>query len=109
METAAKDSCIRLWQLSFVVAAARAQPERDVTGGKHVDNPRCMILTCEVAASAHEGGALNKSKKKVIAWRSDQKSKWLDVLVAWVTRANLEAEDQNRSSTKDAGGRVGKK
>lgn len=32
-ETAAKDSCIRLWQISFVVEAARAQPERDVTGG----------------------------------------------------------------------------
>ena len=29
-ESAAKDSCIRLWQISFVVPAARAQPEREV-------------------------------------------------------------------------------
>ena len=55
-----------------MVAAARAQPERDVTGGKLVhDNPRCMVLTCEVEASAHGGGALNKSNKNVIARRSD--------------------------------------
>ena len=50
-------------------------------------------------------------KKKVIARRSGQKSQWLDVLVAWITRAGLEAEDQvfTRNSTKHAGGRVGRK
>lgn len=83
-----------------------------MTGGKLAQvNPQFIVLTCEVAASVHEICALNKSKKKVIARRSDQKSQGLDVLVAWVTRAGLEAEDQvfTRSSTKHAGGRVGKK
>jgi hypothetical protein len=114
-EKGAEDHCVRLWQLSFVVAAAEGQPERVVGGGRFAqeyrDNPQCVVLACEVEASSQKGGALDRSKKKIVARRSDQESQWLDDLVAWVTRAGLDAEDLilTRSSAKHPGGRVTKK
>ena len=37
----------------------------------------CDVVSCEVEASSHKGGDLEKKKKKVVSRRSEQESQWL--------------------------------
>ena len=112
-ETGAENHCIRIWQLSFILAGTEGRPERIVAGARLTqevnEESKCNVVACEVEASSHKGGAL--SKKKVIGRRSEQESQWLDDLVTWLIRANLEAEDQifTRYKSKTAGGKVFKR
>lgn len=112
-EPNAEDHCVRIWQLSFIVRTSEEGPERVISGARLAqeisDNPKCIIVACEVEASSHKGGAL--SKKKVIGRRSVQESQWLDDLVLWLSKVNLKAEDQifTRYKSKTAGGKVFKR
>ena len=58
------------------------------------DNERCHVVSCEVEASSHKGGQIEKRKKKVFARKSEQESQWLDDLSSWVVKADLKPDDQ---------------
>lgn len=109
-ETGAENHCIRVWQLSFVLAGTEGKPGRVVAGARLAhevsEESKRDVIACEVEASSHKGGAL--SKKKVIGRRSAQESQWLDDLVTWLLMTKLEAEDQifTRYKSKTVGGKV---
>ncbi len=74
-ETGAENHCIRIWQLSFILAGTEGRPERIVAGARLTqevnEESKCNVVACEVEASSHKGGAL--SKKKVIGRRVSRK------------------------------------
>ncbi len=47
----------------------------------------CDVVPCEVEASSHKGGDLEKKKKKVVSRRSEQESQWLSDLTTWVVES----------------------
>lgn len=112
-ETGAENHCIQIWQLSFILAGTEGKPERVVAGARLAhevsEESKSDIVACEVEASSHKGGALNK--KKVIGRRSEQESQWLDDLVSWLLMTKLKAEDQifTRYKSKTVGGKVFKR
>ena len=114
-EPNAEDHCVRLWQLTFIIKAPGRGPEQErVVNGARLaqeisEHPSHTVVACEVEASSHKGGAL--SKKKGILRRSAQESQWLDDLVLWFSKVNLEAEDQifTRYKAKTTGGKVFKR
>ena len=112
-ETGAENHCIQIWQLSFILAGTEGKPERVVAGARLAhevsEESKSDIIACEVEASSHKGGALNK--KKVIGRRSEQESQWLDDLVSWLLMTKLKAEDQifTRYKSKTVGGKVFKR
>ena len=66
-ESENEDHCVRLWQLSFVLAATNDKPERLVAGGQLAkeirDDGNCDVIAWEVEASSHKGGEIERRKK----------------------------------------------
>ena len=103
---------MRLWQLTFVLATTSGKPERIVAGGQLAqefkDDGNYDVIACEVEASSHKGGEIERRKKKVFARRSEQESQWLRDLSTWVVMANPKPEDPifTRRVAKTPRGRV---
>ena len=109
-EASAEDHCVSLWQLTFIIEDGVGRVQRVISGASLSKEmgmiPARRVVACEVEASSHKGGALNK--KKLIGRRSHEEGQWLDNLVEWLTRSKLKADDQvfTRYKLKAVGSKV---